>query len=170
MAQFTVNPQRVDPYKHFKFRIKWDGKYVAGVSHVSGLRRFTDVVLQREGGDPNTQHKSPGVTHFEPITLERGVTHDPEFEAWANKVSKIGAGPGSETSLADFRKNIVIELFNEAGQVVKAYNVYRCWPSRYVALPDLDANSSEVALETLVLENEGWERDVTVVEPVEPKT
>ena len=169
MAQFTVNPQRVDPYKHFKFRIKWDGQYVAGVSHISGLGRSTDVVVHREGGDPNTQHKAPGVTHFEAITLERGVTHDAAFEEWANKVWKIGAGPGGEASLADFRKNVVIELYNEAGQLVKAYKVYRCWPSRYVALPDLDANSSAVALETLVLENEGWERDVTVVEPLEPK-
>ncbi|HEY3123721.1 MAG TPA: phage tail protein [Thermoanaerobaculia bacterium] len=169
MTEFTVNPQRVDPYKHFKFRIKWDGKYVAGVSHISGLRRSTDVVMHREGGDPNTQHKSPGITHYEAITLERGVTHDPAFEDWANKVGKIGAGPGGETSLADFRRDIVIELYNEAGQLVKAYKVYRCWPSRYVALPDLDANSSGVALETLVLENEAWERDVTVVEPVEPK-
>ncbi len=169
MTQFTVNPQRVDPYKHFKFRIKWEGKYVAGVSHISGLRRSTDVVVHREGGDPNTQHKSPGITHSEAITLERGVTHDPAFEEWANKVWKFGAGPGGETSLADFRRDIVIELSNEAGQLVKAYKVHRCWPSRYVALPDLDANSSGVALETLVLENEGWERDVTVVEPVEPK-
>src|SRR6266540_3429499 len=119
MTEFTVNPQRVDPYKHFKFRIKWDGKYVAGVSHISGLRRSTDVVVHREGGDPNTQHKSPGITHFEAITLERGVTHDPAFEEWANKVWKIGAGPGGESALADFRKNIVIELYNEAGQLVK---------------------------------------------------
>jgi len=169
MAQFTVNPQRADPYEHFKFRIKWDGQYVAGVSHISGLGRSTDVVVHREGGDPNTQHKAPGVTHFEAITLERGVTHDAAFEEWANRVWKIGAGPGGEASLADFRKNVVIELYNETGQLVKAYSVYRCWPSRYVALPDLDANSSGVALETLVLENEGWERDVTVVEPVEPK-
>jgi phage tail-like protein len=168
VAQFTVNPQRVDPYKHFKFRIKWDGRYVAGVSHISGLSRSTDVVVHREGGDPNTQHKSPGITCFEPITLERGVTHDPAFEEWANKVWKIGAGPGGEASLADFRKDVVIELYNEAGQLVKSYKVYRCWPSRYAALPDLDANSSAVALETLVLENEGWERDVEVVEPAEP--
>lgn len=168
MTEFTVNPQRVDPYKHFKFRIKWDGKYVAGVSHISGLRRSTDVVMHREGGDPNTQHKSPGITHYEAITLDRGVTHDPAFEEWANKVGEGRRRPGRR-DFARFRRDIVIELCNEAGQLVKAYKVYRCWPSRYVALPDLDANSSGVALETLVLENEAWERDVTVVEPVEPK-
>jgi phage tail-like protein len=168
MVEFTVNPNRVDPYKQFKFRVKWDGRYVAGVSKVSTLRRTTEVVEHREGGDPSTSHKSPGRTQFDPITLERGVTHDPEFEAWANKVWKLGAGLGSEVSLADFRKDIVIELYNEAGQLVHAYKVYRCWPSDYVALSDLDADIAKVAFERLTLQNEGWERDTSVVEPKEP--
>src|SRR5215468_2333967 len=103
MAQFTVNPQRFDPYKNFKFRVKWDGKYVAGVSKISALKRKTEVVEHREGGDPSTSRKSPGRTQFEPITLERGVTHDIEFEQWANKVSGLGATPGAEISLKDFR-------------------------------------------------------------------
>jgi phage tail-like protein len=168
MVEFTVNPTRVDPYKQFKFRVKWDGRYVAGVSKVSALRRTTEVVEHREGGSPSTSHKSPGRTKFDAITLERGVTHDPEFEAWANKVWKLGAGLGSEVSLADFRKDIVIELLNEAGQVVHAYKVYRCWPSDYVALGDLDAHAAHVAFEQLTLQNEGWERDTSVVEPKEP--
>ena len=125
MAQFTVNPSRVDPYKNFKFQVKWDGRYVAGIAKVSALKRTTEVVEHREGGDLSTNRKSPGVTRFEPITLERGVTHDPEFEQWANKVWYHGAGAGREVSLADFRKNIRIELYNEAGQLVIAYNVYR---------------------------------------------
>src|SRR5262245_15451016 len=99
MVQFTVNPQRVDPYKKFKFRVKWDGRYVAGVSKVSALKRVTEVIHHREGGDPSSARLSPGLTKFEPVTLERGVTHDPEFEAWANQVWTLGGGLGGEVSL-----------------------------------------------------------------------
>ena len=168
MAQFSVNPNRFDPYKNFKFRVKWDGRYVAGVSKVSALRRTTELVEHREGGNPSTNNKSPGRTSYEAVTLERGVTHDTEFEKWANKVWNFGAGLGAETSLADFRKDITIEVYNEAGQKVLAYNVYRCWASEYQALPELDASTNAVAIQTLKLENEGWERDYDVVEPAEP--
>jgi phage tail-like protein len=168
VAQFTVNPNRVDPYKNLKFRIKWDGRYVAGVSKISALKRITEVVEHREGGDPSAVHKSPGQTKWEPITLERGVTHDTEFEQWANKVHNFGAGAGAEMSLADFRKDIIIDLFNEAGQKVLSYRVYRCWVSEYQALPELDASANGVAIESLTLQNEGWERDYEVKEPVEP--
>jgi phage tail-like protein len=168
MAEFTVNPARFDPYKEFKFRVKWDGHYVAGVSKVSALRRVTDVIEHREGGDPSTSRRSPGRTQFEPITLERGITHDPAFEQWANKVWSFGAGAGAESSLKDFRKDIRIELYNEAGQLVIAYNVFRCWVSEFQALPELDANTSAVAIQMIKLENEGWERDTSVPEPAEP--
>jgi phage tail-like protein len=168
MAQFSVNAQRFDPYKNFKFRVKWDGKYVAGVSKLGALKRSTEVVEHREGGDPSSSRKSPGRTKFEAITLERGVTHDTEFEKWANKVWNYGSGLGAEVSLKDFRKEIIIEMYNEAGQLVIAYKVYRCWVSDYQALPDLDANANAVAIQTLKLENEGWERDPDVVEPSEP--
>ena len=103
MAEFSVNPQRFDPYKNFKFRVRWDGRYVAGISKVGALKRTTEVVEHRVGGDPSTSRKSPGRTKYEPIMLERGVTHDPEFENWANKVWSFGAGLGAESSLADFR-------------------------------------------------------------------
>ncbi len=168
MAQFTVNPQRFDPYKNFKFRVKWDGRYVAGVSKVTGLKRTTEVVKHREGGDLSTSRKSPGRTEYEAITLERGVTHDREFEQWANKVWNYGSGLGSEVSLKDFRKNITIELYNEAGQLALAFNVFRCWVSEFQALPDLDANANAVAIQHIKLENEGWERDYEVIEPTEP--
>ena len=168
MAQFIVNAERFDPYKSFKFRVKWDGRYVAGVSKVSALSRTTEVVEHREGGDPSTVRKSPGQTKFEAVTLERGVTHDTEFEKWANKVWNLGAGLGSEVSLRDFRKDLIIEVYNEAGQVAIAYNVLRCWPSEYQALPELDAGANAVAIQTLKLENEGWERDTSVTEPEEP--
>jgi len=166
MAQFTVNAQRFDPYKNFKFRVKWDGRYVAGVSKVGALKRTTEVVEHREGGDPSTSHKSPGRTKYEPITLERGVTHDVEFERWANKVWNFGSG--IETSLKDFRKDLIIELYNEAGQLVMAYRVYRCWVSDYQAWPELDANANAVAIQSIKVEHEGWERDYEVQEPVEP--
>jgi phage tail-like protein len=168
MAEFTVNATRLDPYKNFKFRVKWDGKYVAGISKVGPLRRTTEVVTHREGGDPSTSHKSPGRTEYDAIILQRGVTHDVEFEQWANKVWNLGAGLGTEVSLADFRKNIILDLMNEAGQLVISYKIYRCWVSEYVALPDLDANGAAVAIQHIKLENEGWERDTSVVEPKEP--
>lgn len=169
MAEFTVNSTRFDPYKNFKFRVKWDGKYVAGVSYVSSLVRSTDVVEHREGGDPSIARKSPGLTRYEPITLARGVSHDTAFEEWANLVWRLGAGAGVEVGLKDFRKDIVIEFYNEAGQLALAYKVYRCWVSEYQALPALDANTSEVAIQTIRLENEGWERDLSIPEPSEPK-
>ncbi len=168
MAEFTVNAKRFDPYKAFKFRVKWDGRYVAGVSKVSALKRTTEVVTHRAGGDPSSSRKSPGRSEYEAITLERGVTHDPEFEQWANKVWNFGAGAGVEVSLADFRKDLIIEVYNEAGQVVLGYKVFRCWVSEFQALPDLDANANGIAIQSIKLENEGWERDVAVVEPSEP--
>ena len=168
MAQFSVNPSRFDPYKNFKFRVKWDGRYVAGISKVSALKRTTEVVKHREGGDPSSTRKSPGRTEYEAITLERGVTHDAEFEKWANKVWNFGAGLGAETSLKDFRKDLIIELYNEAGQVVLAYRVFRAWVSDFQAHADLDANANAVLIQSIKLENEGWERDISVVEPSEP--
>jgi phage tail-like protein len=168
MAEFTVNPTRFDPYKNFKFRLKWDGHYVAGLSKCSALKRTTEVVEHREGGDPSSSRKSPGRTKYEAITLERGVTHDTDFEAWANKVWNYGAALGAEVSLQDFRKNLTIEFYNEAGQLALAYKVYRAWVSEYQALPDLDANANAVAIQHIKLENEGWERDLTVPEPSEP--
>ena len=168
MAQFSVNPQRFDPYKNFKFRVKWDGRYVAGISKVTGMKKTTEVVKHREGGDPSSSRKSPGRTEFEAISLDRGVTHDTEFEKWANKVWNFGAGLGAEVSLKDFRKDIIIDLYNEAGQLAISYKVYRCWVSEYLALPDLDANANAVAIQHIKLENEGWERDYDVTEPNEP--
>ncbi|MEW2051821.1 phage tail protein [Streptomyces sp. NPDC005476] len=168
MADFTVNATRFDPYKNFKFQVQWDGRYVAGVSKVSALKRTTEVVRHRHGGDPSSSRKSPGRTEYDAITLERGVTHDPAFEQWAGKVWNWGSGLGAETSLKDFRKDVIIEVYNEAGQLALVYKVYRCWVSEYHALPDLDANANAVAIQSIKLENEGWERDYTVTEPAEP--
>ena len=168
MAQFSKNPKRVDPYKNFKFRLKWDGHTVAGVSKVGSLKRTTEVVKHREGGDPSTSHKSPGRTEYDAITLERGVTHDLDFQNWATKVWQLHANLGSESSLQDFRKDITLEVLNEAGQVAIAYNIYRCWVSEFQAIADLDANANAVLIEHIKLENEGWERDPAVPEPVEP--
>ena len=167
MAQFTVNTQRFDPYKNFKFRVKWDGRYVAGISKVGALKRSTDPVEHREGGDPSTSRKSPGRTKFDAVTLERGVTHDTEFEKWANKVWNFGSGLGAEVSLKDFRKDVIIEVYNEAGQLALAYKVFRCWVSEFQAQADLDANANAVLIQNIKLENEGWERDPDVVEPAE---
>jgi phage tail-like protein len=168
VAQFTVNAARFDPYKNFKFRLKWDGKYVAGLSKAGALKRTTEVVSHRDGGDPSSSRKSPGRTEYEAVMLERGVTHDTEFEKWANKVWNWGSGLGEEVSLQDFRKDVILELYNEAGQLAVAYKIYRCWVSEFEALPELDANANAVAIQKIKLENEGWERDYDVTEPTEP--
>ncbi len=160
--QFAVNAHRFDPYKSFKFRIRWDGKYVAGVSNISALKKSTEPVTHREGGDPSTSRVSPSAWSFDPITLQRGVTHDREFEAWANLVYTTDGD--AAISMKSFRKDVIIELLNEQGDVAKAYKVYRCWVSEYTALPELDSNGNAVAIESLVLQNEGWERDVEAPE------
>jgi phage tail-like protein len=163
--QFPVNTSRFDPYKNFKFRVKWDGKYVAGISKVSTLKRSTELATHREGGDPSHQRISPATTKFDPITLERGITHDPEFEKWANLIYSTDGD--AAISLKNFRKDIIIELLNEQGAVAKAYKVYRCWVSEYDALPELDANGKAIAIEKIVVQNEGWVRDEAVPEPTE---
>jgi phage tail-like protein len=163
MAEFTVNSQRFDPYKGYMFRVKWDGKYVAGLSKMGALKRTTDPVAHREGGDPSHERKSPGKTHYDSVLLERGVTHDPEFETWANSVHSLK----SPMSLRNFRKDITVDVFNESGQKVLAYNLFRCWVSEYTALPQLDAATAAVAIEAVKLEVEGWERDIAVAEPPE---
>ena len=168
MAQFSTNTERFDPYKNFKFRVRWDNKYVAGISKVGALKRTTEVVKHREGGDPSSTRKSPGRTEYEAITLERGVTHDTEFEKWANKIWNFGTGLGSEVSLKDFRKDLLLDVYNESGQLVLRYKIYRCWVSELQALPDLDANANAVAIQHIKLENEGWELDDQVQEPTEP--
>jgi len=163
MPQFSVNTHRFDPYKNFKFRVKWDGKYIAGVSKITALKRATSPVVFRDGDDPSISRISPGTWRFDPIVLERGVTHDVEFEAWAN----LSFQASGSMSLKTFRKDIYVELLNEQGTVVKAFKIFRCWVSEYQVLPTLDANSHSVAIETITLENEGWERDTAVSEPAE---
>lgn len=152
---YAINPIRFDPYKNFKFRVRWDGKIVAGLSKMTPLKRTTQVVEHREGTDPNSIGKSPGVTKYDALILERGVTEDLEFENWARKVWNFDP----TKSLKDFRKDITIELLNGAGQVAIVYKVYRCWVSEYEALPSLDTNANAVAIERIKIENEGWERD-----------
>ena len=163
MPQFAVNTHRFDPYKNFKFQVMWYGKIIPGISKISCLKRSTDPIVHREGSEPSISRLSPGVWRFEPITLERGITHDTAFEDWANLSFSIS----DPMSLKNFRKDIVINLLNEQGVVVKSFKVYRCWVSEYQVLPVLEANASSVAIESITLENEGWERDIHVSEPVE---
>src|SRR5882672_6051626 len=165
MPKFNANPQRYDPYRNFKFKVKVDNQYVAGLSKCSALKKTTEMVEWREGGDPSSTHKLPGKTKYDAITLTAGVTHDPTFEAWANLVNNFQGD--AAMSLKKFRKEITIEVQNEAGQPVLAYNVFRCWVSEYQALPELDASANAVMIQTIKLENEGWELDLAVTEPTE---
>jgi phage tail-like protein len=165
MAKFTANPQRVDPYRNFKFKVRIDTKYVAALNKCSALKKTTEKVDWYESGDPSTPHRLPGKTSYDAITLSRGVTHDPDFQEWANLVNNFQGD--AAMSLKNFRKNLTIEVYNEAGQLAMAFQVFRCWVSEYQALPELDAGANAVMLETIKLENEGWERDPAVTEPTE---
>lgn len=162
---FVTNPHRVDPYKNFKFRIVMDGKTVLGVSKVGSLKRTTELVKHREGGENSTDHKSPGRTSYDAVTLERGITQDTAFEAWANMVHPYGGDAGMD--LVNYKKELTLEVLNERGQVVKRYFLHNCWVSEFTAVPDLDANANAVAIEHLKLELEGWERDPNTKEPDE---
>ena len=172
--EYPENPQRLTPYPNFRFKIVWDDDagptYVAGISRVSALTRSTQVIRHRDGGDPSTMHCAPGQTEYGPITLERGVSYDPAFEQWANKIFDHKNSSGSDAgSLADFRKTLTIEVYNEAGEKVLAYIVCNAWVSEYQAISELDANGDAVALiESLTVENEGWERDPSVQHEAEP--
>jgi phage tail-like protein len=162
---FIKNAKRFDPYKTFKFRLIWDGKPVMGISKVSALKRTTEVVKHRDGGDNSTDHKSPGRTSYEAITVERGLTHDPEFEAWANKVHPYAGD--SAMDLKEYKKDLTLEMMNEKGHVVYRYFLYNCWVSDYTALPEMNANANAVAIESLKIELEGWDRDLDTKEPDE---
>ncbi len=164
---FSVNVTRLDPYKSFRFLVYLETSTtpVAGVSKVGGLKRSSDVIEYKEGGNTIIR-KGLGRTKYEPITLERGVTHDKDFEDWANAAQVLDKGAPSQ-SLKNLRKEIRIDLLNEAGQPVHRYIIHRCWVSEYQALPDLDAGGNAVALEHIKLENEGWEHDLSLSEPTE---
>jgi phage tail-like protein len=165
MAKFSANPTRFDPYRNFNFRVKIDNQYVAALSKCTGLKRTTEVTPWREAGDPSSSRQLPGKTKFESLTLEAGLTHDPTFEDWANLVHNFQGD--AARSLKAFRKDILIEIYNEGGQKVMAYKVFRCWVSEYQSTPDLDAGGNAVAITHIKLENEGWERDLSVTEPTE---
>jgi len=162
---FVKNAKRVDPYKNFKFRLLWDDKPVMGISKVGALKRTTEVVKHRDGGDNSTDHKSPGRTSYDAITVERGITHDPEFEAWANKVHPYSGDTAMD--LAAYKKNLTLEMMNEKGHVVYRYFLYDCWVSEYTAIPEMNANANAVAIESLKIELEGWDRDKDTKEPNE---
>jgi phage tail-like protein len=144
------------------FVVKWDGKVIPGITQIGALRRKTEVVEHRSGEDSNRIRRSPGRTEYQPIVLKRPRTEDKEFERWANQVWKLGSGFGTEMSLKDYRKDILIEVRDDTGKILLAFRAYRCWPSEYVALKDSDGNHKSVALEILVLEHEGWERDYEI--------
>ena len=168
---FERNAHRKDPYKNYKFRIKWDPegddnpRTVLGVSKISALKRTTEVITHRSGGENSRDHKSPGRTSYEGITCERGITHDKDFERWANKVH-AHAGDTS-MDMVGYKKNLILEVLNEKGHVVLSYNLYDCWISDYTAVPDLDANANAFAIESLKIELESWARDTEVSEPDE---
>lgn len=162
---FVKNAKRVDPYKNFKFRVNWDGRTVLGVSKVSALKRTTEVVKHRDGGDNSHDSKSPGRTSFDAVTMERGITHDLEFEKWANKIHQWAGDPTMD--LANYKKELTLEMMNEKGHVVLRYFLHDCWVSEFTSLPELNANANAVAIEMIKIELNGWERDQDTKEPNE---
>ena len=157
---FSLSSESIDPYRNMKFRIQWNGRYVASFYKISGLKRSTEPVEHRGGGETSASRVFPGVAKFSPISLERGITHDPEFERWVNQIYNTECNESE--SLKNFREDVIIELLNEQGKVAVAYKLYRCWVSEFMASLELDAKSNAVAIERIVLQNEGFERDVNV--------
>jgi phage tail-like protein len=151
----------------YNFLVKWDGKYVAAVTHVSGLTRGTQVVSSHAGGEPQSALKIPGQADYEPVRLERGITTDTAFEDWANMMWSYPNTPelGNEVSLTAFRKPMQIEHYDQAGVITLRYNLHNCWPSEYTALPELNTEANAVALASMTIEHEGWERDTSVPAP-----
>jgi phage tail-like protein len=168
MAKFSTNTSRTDPYKNFKFRLKWDGNYIPAITNVSGLLRTTELADPKVGDTPAPNRGPIGRTKYEPITLQRGITHDTSFEDWANLAMKQGATPASAAATTGVKKDVTIELYNEAGQLMLAYTVHGCWPSEYGALPNLGADANAIAIEHIKLENEGWDRDTSIPPPSNP--
>lgn len=164
---FSININRFDPYKTFLFLVYFDiaATPVAGISKVTGLKRSSDPIEYKEGGNPIIR-KGLGRTKYEPITLERGLTHDTDFELWANAAQVLDKG-AANTSLKLLRKQLRIELLNEARQPVHRYIIHRCWVSEYQAIGDLDAGQNAIAIEHIKVEHEGWEHDLTLTEPQE---
>jgi phage tail-like protein len=165
--QFPANATRFDPYKTYRFLVYFDTSTtpVAGVSKVSGMKRSTDMIEYKEGGNALSR-KGIGRTKYDPITLERGVTHDPDFETWANAAQVLDHSVPTQ-DLGSLRKTLTVVLLNEQGQPAHRYFVYRCWVSEFQALPDLDAGGNAIAIEHIKLEHEGWEHDPTLPEPPE---
>ena len=163
---FATNAHRYDPYRNCKFQVVIDGVTVAGLSKMSALKKSTEVIPWRVGGDPSHERKIPGGTKYEPITLEAGLTHDPQFMELANRVNNIDGDGGM--SLLNFRTNMVVNVMNLQGSVALSYKIFRAWVSEFQALPDLDANNmNTIGIQTLKLEHEGWQIDSTVAEPAE---
>jgi phage tail-like protein len=167
MARLTPATNRFDPYRNFRFKVKWDNLYVAGLSKMGALKRSTEMVEWREAGENIISRKLPGKTKFEGVSLEAGLSYDTSFHDWANLVNDFTSH--SLVNLVEFRKNITVDVFNESGIKVLSYHLFRCWPSDYQALPDLDAGANAVAITTLKLEVEWWEKDESVMESVGPK-
>ncbi len=165
MAQFSTNTHRLDPYKNFKFRVKWDNAYVAGLSKMSALKRTTEAVEWREAGGPSIVRKLPGRTKCEPITMEGGLTHDRQFMEWADQVSNPKGDKAM--SLKDYRKEVTIEVLNLQSTPAMAFTLHRAWVSEFQAVPEMDANANAVAIEMIKIEYEGFSRDEAVVEPTE---
>jgi phage tail-like protein len=163
---FPVNAHRHDPYRTFKFQVLIDGRPVAGLKKMSGLKKTTEAVKWRSAGDPSHERIMPGGTTYEPVTLEQGLTHDPVFEEWANLVNNVQGD--AAMSLVNYRKDIVINVLNLQGEVAISYRLYRAWVSEFQALPEFDAQTmNAVGIQSIILQNEGWERDTAVTEPTE---
>ena len=165
MPQFPVNTHRLDPYKNFKFRVKWENQYVAGLSKMSAIKRSTEVIEWREAQEKSVVRKLPGRTKFEPVTFEAGLTHDQQFIIWADLVNSPQGD--AAMSLKNYRKEVTVEVLNLQATPVMAFLLHRAWVAEFQALPEMDANANAVAIQTLKIEYEGFSVDAAITEPAE---
>jgi phage tail-like protein len=153
----TATALTYDPYRKFKFLVKWNNAVVMAVHKVSSITKSIDPIDWRTGGDSNFSAKVPGLTKWEPITLERGLSADTAFQEWMVLVNKYTkAGLGADEAVHAFRKNLNIEMYSLQNELVMTINVYNAWPSK-LTIADFDAKANELAIEHMELQNEGWD-------------
>jgi phage tail-like protein len=135
---------RVDPYRTFNFRVEISGTTTASFRECSGLSTDGDAVEYREGTDPNTLRKLPGLRKYANVTLKRGYTQNLELWTWY----------GNITNGIPDRRTVSIILMNEAHADVLRWELDFAWINKLEGA-SFNAAASEVAIESLEIVHEG---------------
>ncbi|POG54372.1 phage tail protein [Haloferax marisrubri] len=141
---------RTDPYRQLRFILEIGGLVTAGFSRCDLPSATSAVVEYREGADPPTPRKLPGLNEYGPLVLEVGVTdRSLELSEWRTLVE--------QGRMDEARRDAAVVLLDATGNPAARWVFREAWPSKYDA-PRLDAMASEVAVERLVVVHEGFAR------------